>query len=57
MDFRDLDSDNDGVPDLNEAGLDPSVSSIPTMMASLTHGPDADMDGIQDLVDPNPTLW
>jgi large repetitive protein len=51
--YRDLDSDNDGLPDLAEAGHDPVV--VDKDGDGVVDASDPDGDGIQDLVDGNPS--
>ncbi len=53
-DFRDLDSDNDGVPDLVEAGI--PITTDPDGNGAVD-GPDADGDGIADVLDGVPTAF
>jgi hypothetical protein len=50
-DFLDLDSDNDGINDLIEYGLDPTV--FDTNNDGIIDGGDADDDGLSDLIDGN----
>ncbi|MGB3402776.1 MAG: Ig-like domain-containing protein [Microcoleaceae cyanobacterium] len=52
VDYRDLDSDNDGIPDLVEGGLDPEV--VDPDGNGIIDTPDNDGDGIPDIVDGNP---
>ncbi len=52
VDYRDLDSDNDGIPDLVEGGLDPEV--VDPDGNGIIDTPDTDNDGIPDIVDGNP---
>ena len=54
-DFRDLDSDNDGINDLVEGGLDPAVAD--SNGDGVVDGPDTDQDGIQDPADMAPTVY
>jgi hypothetical protein len=51
-DFQDLDSDNDGIDDLVEAGHDPLL--VDSNGDGLTDGADGDGDGIADLADDSP---
>ncbi|NJR68462.1 MAG: DUF4347 domain-containing protein [Synechococcales cyanobacterium CRU_2_2] len=54
-DFRDLDSDNDGLPDLAEGGLNPITVDLNG--DGVVDGPDGDSDGIQNAVDGTPTVF
>jgi hypothetical protein len=47
-DYRDLDSDNDGIKDLTESGI---AGATDANNDGVVDGPDADNDGIQDSVD------
>ena len=49
-DFQDLDADDDGISDLVESGQDPAVVDTDDN-GVVDAGPDADQDGIQDVVD------
>lgn len=49
-DYLDLDSDNDGITDLNESGL---TGVVDANSDGVADAPDADNDGIQDSVDSN----
>jgi Ca2+-binding RTX toxin-like protein len=51
-DFRDLDSDSDGLPDLMEAGLNPD--QVDRDRDGVVDQTDRDGDGIRDLVDGTP---
>ncbi|MEJ8817095.1 hypothetical protein [Lacibacter sp. H407] len=53
-DFRDLDSDNDGIGDLVESG---HPGLIDADNDGVVDGPDADGDGIQDSADGNDNLF
>ncbi len=52
-DYRDLDSDNDGINDLTESGI---PSSVDTNSDGVVDGLDADGDGIKDVVDGSPSF-
>jgi len=54
-DFRDLDSDDDGLCDLSEAGFDIMVYDLDH--DGYAEGTDLDMDGIIDLIDRNDNLF
>jgi Ca2+-binding RTX toxin-like protein len=54
-DYRDLDSDNDGLPDLAEGGHDPVL--VDKDGDGVVDAADADGDGIQDGVDGNPSVF
>ncbi|MEO0470453.1 MAG: VCBS repeat-containing protein, partial [Bacteroidota bacterium] len=49
-DFRDLDSDNDGIGDLWESGLD--VDRVDRNLDGIVDGDDDDADGVMNIVDP-----
>jgi hypothetical protein len=53
-DFRDLDSDNDGINDLTESG---NNGLIDMNSDGVVDGPDADGDGIQDSADANDAVF
>lgn len=53
-DFRDLDSDNDGISDLVESGRS---TAIDTDDDGIFEGTDSDQDGVPDEVDSNPTTF
>ncbi len=53
-DYRDLDSDNDGILDLTEAG---NAGIIDANSDGVVDGPDTDGDGINDSADANPNVF
>ncbi len=53
FDFQDLDSDNDGLHDLFESGLDPAVFDSNNDGVVDDNGVDADSDGVSDSLDAN----
>ena len=53
FDFQDLDSDNDGLHDLFESGLDPTVFDSNNDGVVDDNGVDADSDGLSDSIDAN----
>lgn len=55
-DYRDLDSDNDGIKDLTESGR-PNLGTLDTNNDGVLDGPDADKDGIQDSVDTEDAMF